>query len=75
MAAPVGLLCDAGRCAQMVEALATARARWVRAQGEQLAAMFGAMVDDPEFGATPQQRALVPALLERHVAALSGTAA
>lgn len=68
-------LCDAGRCAQVVEALAAAKTRMVQRQGEQLAAVLRAVFADPELGATEAQRVLLPVLLERHVSQIAGRAA
>lgn len=44
-------------------------------QGRMLLAMMAAILADPDMGATDAQRALLPVLLERHVAAIAGRSA
>jgi hypothetical protein len=63
---PNAPLCDAGRCAQLVEALAAAKARMVASQSEQLVVILTAVFADPELGLSEAQRGLVPGLLARH---------
>lgn len=65
-------LCDAGRCAQLLAGLAEAKKRLIEGQGAQMAAVLRAVVDDPEFAASEAQRSAWPALLARHVAAITG---
>ncbi len=71
----VGHLCDGGRCAQMVEALAGAKARMEANQGDRLVAVLRLVFADPELGLTGEQQALVPVLVERHLAAVVGGSA
>lgn len=62
-------LCDAGRCAQLLAGLAEARQRMADGQGEQLAAVFRALLEDGELALMAEQRAVWPAALARAVAA------
>lgn len=51
------------------------RQRWNERFSEMMLAIMGAMLADPEMQASDRQRALLPVLLERHVAAIAGRGA
>lgn len=71
MAALTGPLCDAGRCAQLVQALAEARNRMVDTQGEQLAAVLRSAAEDPELGLDERQCKAWPAVVVRAITRLT----
>lgn len=54
--------------------LAERQVRLAERQGELMATVLAAVLADPEFGASEAQRAALPGLLSRHVAALGGAA-
>jgi len=68
-------LCDAGRCAQLVEGLALAKRRMVDSQGAQLAAVLAEVAEDAELGLDGRQREVWPAVVTRAVGRLFGLAA
>lgn len=55
--------------------LAERQVRLAERQGVMLLAVLQAVLSDPEMGASEAQRALLPVLLERHVAAIAGRTA
>lgn len=70
-----GPVCDAGRCSQVIAALAAAKARMQDAEADRLAAAFESLRDDAELALTDGQRTAFPAAVVRAVRRLIGEVA
>jgi hypothetical protein len=70
-----GPVCDAGRCSQLLAALAEAKVRMERVQVDHLGAILESMRDDAELGLTPEQRATWPVVVVRATRRLLGEVA
>jgi hypothetical protein len=72
---PTGLVCDAGRCLQVLRALAEAKTRMQDAQADQLVVVLESVRGDAELGLSDGQRAAWPGVVVRAVRRLIGEAA
>lgn len=62
-----GPVCDAGRCSQVIAALAEAKARMQDAEADRLQAAFELLRDDALLALTDEQRTAFPAAVVRAV--------